>query len=140
MRKQSGFTFFEALIQLVVLLIFSQLVLFIILTIPRFDTTEALIDLNWELFVNNFQKYFIDADVISVKDSGDELKIVRGEDYYFISQSNEMIRVRLNSGNEVLFVGIQSLQFLSFNNEITLLAQLEDGRVKERIFIAPPQK
>lgn len=139
MRTDSGFTFFEALIQLVVLLIFSQLITFIILSIPRFNTTDALVDLNWELFINDFQKYLINADDVSIRNNGEELKIVQGEKYYFISQSNEMIRVRLNSGNEVLFVGVQSIQFQSNDYGITLLAHLLDGREKERTFIAPSQ-
>ena len=139
MRSNTGFTFLEALLQLVVLLVFSQLILLMIISIPRFNTTEALVDLNWELFINDFQKYLLDTDYISVHDSGKELKIVRGENYYFFGQSNEMIRVRLNSGNEVLFVGVQSIQFHINNNEITLIAHLLDGREKERIFIAPSQ-
>ena len=140
MRADSGFTFFEALLQLVVLLIFSQLITFIILSIPRFDTTEALVDLNWELFINDFQKYFLAADDVSVRNNGEELKIVKEDQYYFISQSNEMIRVRLNAGNEVLFVGVQSIQFYSNDYEITLIAHLLDGREKERTFIVPSQK
>ncbi|MEO4052402.1 competence type IV pilus minor pilin ComGF [Solibacillus sp. CAU 1738] len=137
-RNDAGFTFFEALLQLVVLLIFSQLLLLIVLSIPRFDSTEVLVDLNWELFINDLQKYVLVADEIQVRNNGDELLIVQGEQKNYISQSNEMIRTQLNSGNEVLFVGVESIQFQENDNEIKLVAQLLDGREKERIFIVPP--
>ncbi|WP_042473797.1 ComGF family competence protein [Bacillus ndiopicus] len=138
--NQRGFTFSEALFQLLALLLFSKILLLIILYIPPLYKNSSVQEATWEMFIIDLQSFIVTADQVLVRNGGTEIQIMQGNLNHYISKSSETIRVRLNSGNEILFVGVASLNFKKINNYLVLNAQLVDGTTEGRTFIVPPEK
>ncbi|WP_107841694.1 competence type IV pilus minor pilin ComGF [Metasolibacillus meyeri] len=140
MKNQRGFTFLEALFQLVALLLLAKLLLLMILYMSPLYQNNFVQEAAWEMFIVDLQNFMVQADEVAIRNGGAEILIAQGNIRRSISKSNETIRMRLNAGNEILFVGIQSLNFRKINNELVLNVELTDGTIEERTFIVPSEK
>ncbi|WP_342472594.1 hypothetical protein MHH70_03815 [Metasolibacillus sp. FSL H7-0170] len=130
----------EAIFQLGALLLFAKLLLFIIIYMSPLYKHNATQEARWEMFIADLRNYIVAADEVHIRNGGAEIQVVQGSLNHYISKSSETIRVRLNSGNEILFVGVSSVHFQKINSYLVLNAQLMDGSKEERIFIVPPEK
>ena len=137
-RHEDGFTFIEALLQLMLFIVFGHLLSFIV--VEYYEMTEvkkARIEADWELCVTDIGYYFPYGSKVSVSEDG-LAAIVRIEDEdetYNIQFLNEVLWKREKKGNETLLAGVKSASFSLNGNRLSLKATLEDGIERERVFI-----
>lgn len=139
-RNQGGFTFLEAIFQLFALLLLSKLFLLMMLSLSPLYQKHAVQEMRWEMLIADLQTFIVQADEVLVRNRGTEILITNGYNRRIVSKSNETIRMQLNSGNEILFIGAETLNFKRSHQYLTLYAELIDGTKEERTFIVPPEK
>lgn len=139
-KKQNGYSFLDAILQLAVIVFAVQASVLLMLYMMPYKSESAIQHMRWEVFIADMQKYIASAQGITIQSEGEELIIEDRDSLRFVSQSKETIRVRLNTGNEILFVGIQDLQFKEQGEQIIVQATFIDGSIKERAFVVDMER
>lgn len=143
---ERGYTFIEAFLQLFVLLLFAQLIFFIIQifsTIQSFE--ERVYNIDYELFVYDLNQYLYNAIDFKAMNSGQALEITwlfEGEPKkYIIDKSEKHIRkTTAAGGNEVMLANVDEIKFSIRGHELNLQMVLKNGNKRERLFIVPITK
>ena len=137
-RHEDGFTFVEALLHLLLFVVFGHLLSFIVMEYYEMTAVKkARIEADWEICVTDISRYFPYGSKVTVSDDG-LAAIVRIEEEdrtYSIQFLNNILWKREKSGNETLLVGVKSTRFSLIDNRLSLEATLEDGIERERVFI-----
>ncbi|KGR78457.1 competence type IV pilus minor pilin ComGF [Ureibacillus manganicus] len=135
---ERGYTILEALYQLVVFLLFSQLIIIIFLWIQKqndiYLTAEHTM---WEIFINDFQNYLVNIKEIKVTGHQDKIELTYIDDSASIQigQLTDVIRKQVRHlGNVPMLIGIQNLKFEIQGNDLKMIVRFPDGKVKERTF------
>ncbi|MGM9951623.1 MAG: hypothetical protein ACI33P_15920 [Lysinibacillus sp.] len=135
---EEGFTFVEALLHLLLFVVFGHLLFFILIEYYEMTAVKkARIEADWELCVTDISYYFPYGSKVSVSEDGAAaiVKIEEEDRTYNIQFLNNVLWKREKSGNETLLVGVKSARFALIGNRLSLKAKLEDGMERERIFI-----
>ena len=135
-QHEAGFTLIEALLQLLLLGIFANLMVFLI--IQFFELTsikEKRIEADWEICVTDMNHYFTFDSFINVSDEGLSVSVTRNDEMFEILFLNHTLWKRDKRGNETLLAGVKEANFSLIGNELRLTATLENDVKKERIFI-----
>lgn len=146
-KRNDGFTFVEALLQLMLLILFTQLMLSHHVVLKTLQQTFYSDDVLWEMFVYDFQR-MIDAhdrpfrvvrnhmlERMIVDEHGKEV-----EEKFDVVKSSNYIRRSMNRGNEPLLYGVSNMYVAIEGNTLLLRATFVDGDVKERTFHVPTEK
>ncbi len=135
-RYESGFTLIEALFQLLFLVIFANLIVFIIAQFFELTSIkDQRIEADWEICVTDINRYFTVDSFIKLSDDGFTVSVTRNDQKYDIRFLNQTLWKREKRGNETLLTGVKDARFSLNGNELVLTAKLENGVEKERIFI-----
>lgn len=139
-RQERGFTFIEALLQLVLLIVFSHLLYFMLKEYREMtDIKGARLEADWELCVTDINQYLpYGNSQVAVSEDGLTAIVTNLDDTYTLQFLNHVIWKRENNGNETLLTGVTSASFTLQGNRLLLTAKLEDGIERERIFIVEP--
>ena len=135
-RHESGFTLIEALFQLLFLVIFANLIGFLIAEFFELTSIkDERIEADWEIFVTDINRYFTVDSFVKLSDDGLTVSVTRNNQQYDIRFLNQTLWKREKGGNETLLTGVKNARFSLNGNELLLAAKLENGVEKERIFI-----
>lgn len=134
-KNQKGFTFLEALFQLIVVLLFSHIIALIYMWFHEMDSSQYLQETTWEMFIFELQQYIDNSEEIFLtnKNSVLHLKDVDMGETTQISRYGDMIRKQVdNTGHVPLFIGIKQLSFKLSDNNLIISVEFLDGVKKER--------
>ena len=135
-RHESGFTLIEALFQLLFVVIFANLIVFLIAQFFELTSIkDQRIEADWEICVTDINGYFTVDSFIKVSDDGLAVSVTRNDQKFDIRFLNKTLWKHEKKGNETLLTGVKEAQFSLNGNELLLTAKLENGVEKERIFI-----
>ena len=135
-RHECGFTLIEALFQLLFLVIFANIIGFLIAEF--FDLTsikDERIEADWEICVTDISRYVTVDSFIKLSGDGLAVSVTTNKQQYDIRFLNQTLWKREKGGNETLLTGVKDARFSLNGNELVLTAKLENGVEKERIFI-----
>lgn len=135
-RDENGFTLIEALLHLLLLIMFAHLIFFLI--VEFFELTsikEKRIEADWEVSMTDISHYFTADSLIKVSDDGLSVSVTNTDQIYDIRFFNGTLWKREKNGNETLLTGVKEARFSINGNELLLKAKLENGVEKERVFI-----
>ncbi|MBK3494011.1 ComGF family competence protein [Viridibacillus sp. YIM B01967] len=137
-ENRSGYTLVDALLQLMVLLLFSQL---FVLFYPWYEDTNRSFyqrqELEWELFTYDLQTYLVDVESVEIGLSV-SLHIVKDDRYLSIRNSNAVVRMQKEmQGNEAMLMNVYEIQFYFSDDRTTLTTKVlfKDGLRKEKDFV-----
>lgn len=135
-RYESGFTLIEALFQLLFLVIFTNLIGFLIAEFFELTSIkDERIEADWEICVTDINRYFTVDSFIKLSDGGSAVSVTTNDKEYDLRFLNQTLWKRENNGNETLLTGVKNARFSLNGNELVLTVKLENGVEKERIFI-----
>lgn len=132
-----GFTFVEALFQVVVFLLFSQFIYYIFIWNNQLNDINTIEEANWELFIYDFEQYFNNVLEISVNTNEIKLLTEGDERSIVINKINDALRMqRSDKGNVPLLIGIKDVTFHYDGNVLSVSVEFLNGLKKERhIFV-----
>lgn len=136
--RADGYTFVEALFQVVVFILFAQFIAYFFIWNSQlnetFTTTE---ELNWELFIHDIERYFLNVMEITVDEQSIVIQRSDEEKTIVINKINDVIRMQRNDeGNVPLLIGISDVRFNYTGNTLTITVEFQNGLKKERnIFV-----
>lgn len=143
LKREQGYTFVEAIFQLVVLSLFAHFIFLIISWFSQVQNLESLQeDLNWELFVLDIREYLEQATEFRVINNGLAIQFNvdgdEGKRTFFIEKSKSYMRKRsLLGGNEIMLTYVESAAFRVKAHELYLKVKMSNGDERERVFIVP---
>lgn len=137
--NEKGYTMLEALLQLVVFVIFSQILVLTILWFVNMKTNVLANEhTKWELFVYNMNMYFVDVTAFEVNKEGTKIIFQTPNGLYSMERYQNIIRKQVsNTGHEPLLIGIKTCQFYYENEELTVVVEFPNGITKERTYFVP---
>lgn len=146
-KRNDGFTFVEALLQLMLLIMFTQLILSHHVVLKTLQQTFYSDEVLWEMFVYDFQRMIDEHD--------SPFRVVRNhtlkrnivdehgknvEEQFDVMTTTNYIRRSMNTGNEPIMYGVNKMYVTIEDNILLLRATFVDGDVKERTFHVPTEK
>ncbi|WP_313893831.1 competence type IV pilus minor pilin ComGF [Psychrobacillus sp.] len=134
--NEGGYTLLESIIQLSVLLLFSQLfTLTIGLLFKAEDYVTNPIDTEWALFIRDVESYLNDVEILTIQREDIGVRFRKGEEEFDIELYQDLIRKQKNRlGHEQMLLRVKSISttldgpFLRFSVEFT------NGVKKEHTF------
>jgi competence protein ComGF len=135
--RESGYTFLESLLQLMIMLVFVQLfVLFFLWKEPierhYFDISGS----EWQLFAVDFQLALSNVYKIEVHADGRGIRLWNKRGMIDIEQGTAVVRKRVDgSGHVPLLTNIREVKFALNQKTVFVDITLLDGKRKGREFI-----
>ncbi|MER2191139.1 MAG: competence type IV pilus minor pilin ComGF [Solibacillus sp.] len=144
LKNCRGYTFVEAIFQLIIIVLFAHVMLFILLWFAQFQNIEAMqAELNWELFVIDVRDYLKEARQFNVINDGRAIRfqvVADGDLRSFIVEKSTTDHIRKRApagGNEIMLPYVKEINFAVISHELHMTLQMIDGQKRERIFIVP---
>lgn len=140
-RSGNGFTFIEALFQLVIFSLLAQVIFIFYLLIQQWhNTIVAEEQIKWEIFIHDLQQYLLDAEDIYIMNNS--LYIIDSSTKTIkINKITDVIRLQINDQGYVpLLIGIRHTEFSLSNNIVTIKVEFLNGIVKERALLVQYHK
>ncbi|MFF5995398.1 hypothetical protein AAGS61_11725 [Lysinibacillus sp. KU-BSD001] len=135
-RSEDGFTFIEALLHLLLFVVFAHLIYFLVMEFNELSgMQQKRIEADWEIGVTDISHYLPYDSVVTVSTDGLTVNVTTPHHTYNLRFLNNTLWKRQKSGNETLLTGVKNATFFLDDNKLVLKAQLESGVEKERIFI-----
>lgn len=137
--NEKGYTLLEALFQLVVFVILSQIFVLIMLWYAEMKSTVFAIEhTKWELFVNDVNKYFVDVMSFEVNEKNSKITFETPDGLYSMESYQNIMRKQVkNLGHEPLLIGIKTGHFYYEHEELTIAVEFLNGIKKERTYYVP---
>lgn len=139
--NERGYTLVEAIFQLAVFILFSELFVLIILWTVQFQsTTFSKEQTEWELFVNDVFGYLAQGNNIEVINTGQGIRIIENDRTVDIERYYGIVRKQVNEvGHEAMLVDIEAVRFTMQDSKLLLQVDFLNGLQKEREFYVPIQ-
>lgn len=139
-----GYTLLEAIFQLLMLVIFAHLLVWILLWFTQFQQLEVMQDeVNWELFVVDVRTYLEQAQQVAVINNGQAIQFrvfEEGESRLLIVEKSTTNHIRKRvpmGGHEIMLPYANEIKFDLQFQELSMQVQMNNGQKRERIFIVP---
>lgn len=137
-----GYTFVEALFQLMIALLFAHVITYIILWIAHIQKIETIQnDVNWELFVVDVREYVREAKHLTLIQNGQAMQfrvLDQGEERIFIIEKSPTNHVRKRSnlgGNEIMLPYVKKMTISMDSPTLNVQVEMLNGQKRERMFI-----
>lgn len=146
LKGERGYTMIEAIFQLVVLVLFAQIVFFIVHWFYDYQDVESMQhDVNWNLFALDLHENLAQMYQFEVIQNGNGIRfdVLEEGNYrtFIIEKSTNHIRKRsLLGGNEVMLGFVDTAHFDVVGHELHLEVAMKNGQERERIFIVPTNR
>lgn len=135
-NNASGYTLLEAILHLMLFIVFSHLVFVLTLAYMRLtDMKDARVELDWEVVVYDINTYLSIEGEVSVTNDGNQVEIVNEDKLVILRFYNNILWRNEKGGNETILTGVKHASFSLHQHELTLIATLENDLTKERTFI-----
>lgn len=141
--NNQGYTLLEALFHIIVFGLAVQLVLLVLLWMQQMNSTFFTNEqVAWELFAQDVQNYFDNAETITLSEDSRSLDVhYASGSMSRINQSGDVLRLRKDhEGNIPLLMGIQKVSFEWHEPFLSIEADFLSGIKKERRFIVQPNQ
>lgn len=131
-----GYTLIESLVQLLVLILFSQLIFFYSSWIKDLDELYLTREHEeWELFSLDLEKNIQEIQSIEEQANYNGIRLLKNGVEYDIEIFGDMIRKQKNSlGHEPMLLHIHRGRFEIKDSKIIVWVQFKNGVVKERLY------
>lgn len=131
-----GYTLIESLFQLLVLILFSNMIFFYSAWMKDLDELYLIREHEeWELFSLDLEKYFYKIQSIDEQPNHTGIRLIKDGVEYDIELSGDLIRKQKNRlGHEPMLLHIQRGRFDLKDSKIIVWVQFENGLVKERSY------
>lgn len=139
--NREGFTLLEALFQLLVFSLFVQFVFLLYFLIHQWNETFLADEqIQWEIFIQDFQQYLLNVDKIYVMNHS--LYIESAEQTIKINKISDVLRLQINEQGYVpLLIGIRNAEFSLSDQLIAVKVEFLNGRSRERtLFVQYAEK
>jgi len=131
-----GYTLIESLVQLLVLILFSQLLFFYSAWMKDLDELYLTREHEeWELFSLDIENYFHEIQTIEELPNYNGIRLTKDGVEYDIEISGDLIRKQKNRlGHEPMLLHIQRGRFEIKDSKIIVWVQFKNGVIKERLY------
>ncbi|ETT82241.1 competence type IV pilus minor pilin ComGF [Viridibacillus sp. FSL R5-0477] len=137
-ENRSGYTLADALLQLMVLILFSQLFM---IFYPWYEESNRSFhqrqEIEWELFTYDLQSYLLDIKTIGIGANAN-LHIGKDNRSLAINRSSAVVRMQKEGqGSEPMLMNVYEIQFFIDVNRTTLTTKVlfTNGLRKEKDFV-----
>lgn len=131
-----GYTLIDALFQLLVLMLFSQIIFFYTLWIK--DSERLFLqseEEEWELFSLDVEQFLINIKYIEEQANQNGIRIMQNGVEYDVEFSGTQIRKQKNRlGHEPMLLHITKGKFQYIGSKLTIIVEFENGMTKERMY------
>ena len=132
-NSESGYTFVNAILQLSIFLLFSQIFLLSIHFV--YQTEERLtnvIDVEWAIFLQQTDYFLSNADRITIQQDPSGIRYMINEEEYDIEYYPNMVRKQKNKvGHEPLLMNVEKLAVSMSERSLTFQVRFKNGSEKE---------
>ena len=133
MSSESGYTFVNAVLQMSIFLLFSQLFL---LTVHYIYQTEDRLtnvtDMEWAIFVRQVDSYLVKVDSIILQEDPVGIRYTVNQEEYDIEYYPNMVRKQKNKvGHEPLLMNVENLAVSMSERSLTFQVRFKNGSEKE---------
>jgi len=131
-----GYTLIESILQLAVLLLFSQLILFYSVWFKQvekhFFHSETI---DWEMFSLDMESYVSSVTSIQEQINHTGIRYMKDGDEYDIECYPLLIRKQKNRlGHEPMLIGVKSCEMRVVENQVAIQVEFVNGRKEERTY------
>lgn len=135
-RNEAGYSFLEALFQLVIMGIFLQfVVLFFYWKTPIERQLQDYYATEWEMFAIDLQALLVNVEDFKVLMGDRSISFTNERGKIEVGQNNYVIRKRTNlTGHIPLFTNVSSVVFTEDGHELIVDVTMLDGSKRERRF------
>lgn len=139
--NQNGFTLLEALIHLVIFIMFTSFIILFYSWINQLNISIFTKEhVSWEMFTYDFKNYFNDISEIAIDEGGRGIDITytNSDETIQINQSNEVLRKQVErKGHVPMLVGVKNVEFNLEPGIVEIRVEFLNGLKKERTFFVP---
>lgn len=129
---EGGFTLLNALLELMILLIFLPLIVLFFAFMIHFSAETDAQAAEWHLFAADFQSYLSNIDSVEIINNGGGVRIVRGTEEYDIEIYDRYLRKqKFGQGHEIMLTDVKTCRFTLDGPLLTVRAELSNGTVEE---------
>lgn len=131
-----GYTLIDAIIQLAVLMLLSQLLLFYSVWFKQVEKHFLLSEtIEWEMFSLDMESYLSSVESIEEQQYPSGIRIVKEGEEYDIECASTLIRKqKFRLGNEPMLTGLKLCKLEVVQNQVTVRVEFENGRNEERTY------
>jgi competence protein ComGF len=131
-----GYTFIDAILQLSVLMLFSQLILFYSVwfkQVERYFFHDEPIE--WEIFSLDIESYVSTVTTMGEQLNQNGIRFVKNGEEFDIECYQSSIRKQKNRlGHEPMLTGLNSCKVLLIGDQVIIQVVFENGRNEERTY------
>jgi len=133
---QEGYTFVDAILQLMVLLLFSQLLLVYSVWFKQVEKHSFQTEpLEWELFSLEIENNLFGVTAIEEQINQTGIRFVKDGAEYDIECYQSLIRKQRNRlGHEPMLVGVRNCKFQVLGDQVFIDAEFVNGRKEARVY------
>ena len=137
--NERGYTFVEALLQLVVTGLFASFFIIVTIWTGYFHGTAFTKEhTEWELFVHDLLQYMTYSQHVEVINNGKGIRIMQHEQFVHVETYKTLIRKRVDGqGHEPMLMNVRTVEFVQDGTKLTLIVEFLNGLRKERQFVVP---
>ncbi|KUF34065.1 MULTISPECIES: competence type IV pilus minor pilin ComGF [Lysinibacillus] len=136
--NDKGYTLIEAIFQLVVFVLVSQLVVLIMLWFAEMKSTMLTDEqTKWELFVYDVNHSLQNVSAFAIREDRKRVSFQTANTIHHIDCYPNIIREQINGGHVPMLIGINKCQFNYTENMLTVAVEMTSGIQKERSFYVP---
>ncbi|HSO57192.1 MAG TPA: competence type IV pilus minor pilin ComGF [Paenisporosarcina sp.] len=134
--NSKGYTFIDAILQLSVLLLFSQLILVYSMWFKHVEEHFFHAEpIEWEMFSLDFQSYVSTVTTINEQENQAGIRFVKDGEEFDIECYQSLIRKQKNRlGHEPMLTGLNSCKLKLLGNQVIIQVEFENGRKEERTY------
>ncbi|SER80941.1 competence type IV pilus minor pilin ComGF [Psychrobacillus sp. OK032] len=135
-RNEEGYTLVDGIIQLSVLMLFSQV---FAVTVGWTNKIEESItnpiDTEWALFVQNVETYLNDIDTLIIQQEQQGIRFKKGGEEFDIELYQDLIRKQKNRlGHEQMLLHVKSMSIAIEGQTVRFFVKFLNGMEKEHTF------
>jgi competence protein ComGF len=131
-----GYTFIDAILQLSVLMLFSQLILFYSVWFKQVERYFFHAEpIEWEIFSLDIESYVSTVTTMGEQLNQNGIRFVKNGEEFDIECYQSSIRKQKNRlGHEPMLTGLNSCKVLLIGDQVIIQVVFENGRNEERTY------
>lgn len=136
--NEKGYTFLEALFQLVVFVLICHLFILIMVWFAEMKLTLLTDEQSkWELFVYDLNMYLVEVTSFTIREDQKRITFHASDSLHNIDCYSNIIRDQVKGGHIPMLIDIKNCEFQYIDNELTVAVEFPSGLKKERTYYVP---
>ncbi|WP_075618073.1 competence type IV pilus minor pilin ComGF [Paenisporosarcina indica] len=131
-----GYTLVDAIIQLVVLLLFSQLLMFYYVWFNQIENNFVLTEeIEWEMFALDMESYLSSVTTLEEQEDRTGIRFTKDGQEFDIECSSTVIRKqKFRLGHEIMLTGIKLCKLEVLQDQVVVQVEFSNGGKEVRTF------